>query len=256
MMKEDEILFAFIRDKIVQCEEEDIISYSYFLDVRQRSLVESFCQGRKQNQIFFWGGYEDAERTVCFFLPWYEQKDTFAPEQHQDLPLSLLRITSKGDQGLSHRDYLGALMGLGIKRELVGDILVSSHGCDMIVFRKVVPYLMANFTKAGRVSLEIKELPFASIALGERRCSEERMSVSSLRLDVIVAAVFHLSRGNAVEAISAGRVFLNGKLQEKPEKILSQGDKLALRGAGKMVLKEIGGKTRKEKIGILIEKYQ
>ena len=255
-MTEDDFLLAYLADKIAQCEKNDIVSYSNFLDGRQRVLAEQYCRKNCKNLVLFWGGYEEAERTVCFFLPWYLTEGAFAESREKNSPLTLLRVTPRGDISLSHRDYLGALMGLGIKRELVGDILVSDQGADMIVFRKLLPYLETNYEKAGRASLTMEEIPFAEI---RPHCGEAQrlpLTVASLRLDTLIAAVFHLSRGGAAEAISCGLVFLNGSLCEKPEKNVQAGDKIVLRGKGKAVLKEVGGKTRKDKISVTVERYQ
>ena len=255
-MTEDDLLLAYLADKIAQCEKNDIVAYSNFLDGRQQILAEQYCCKHCKNPFLFWGGYEEAERTVCFFLPWYLTVETFWENKEAASTLTLLRVMPKGDVSLSHRDYLGALMGLGIKRELVGDILVSDQGADMIVFRKLLPYLETNYEKAGRASLAIKEIPFAEIRAHGGEGQRLQITVASLRLDTLIAAVFHLSRNMAAEAISRGQVFLNGSLCEKAEKNVQAGDKIVLRGKGKAVLQEINGKTRKDKISVTMERYQ
>lgn len=254
-MSEDDLLLAYLADKIVQCEKEETISYSYFLTSRQRIVAEQFCKTHCSRQFLFWGGYEEAERTVCFFLPWYLTAEDFQTQQEEDFPFVLLRAIPKGGGVLSHRDYLGALMGLGIKREFVGDILVSNQGADMFVFRKLLPYLESNYEKAGRAALSLEAVPFSAIAVLLQQREEVNLTVTSLRLDVLAAAVFHLSRGMAAGAINHGQVFLNGQLIEKPEKSLQAGDKIVIRGKGKAIIKEIGGKTRKDKISVTVEKY-
>lgn len=256
MQKEDALLYAFLADKISQCEKEQVVSYSYFLDARQRVLAEQFCRKKQIPSLLFWGGYEDAERTVCFFLPWYLSVEEFQNQLWEEAPFTVLRVEAKGEHTLTHRDYLGALIALGIKRELIGDLLVSAQGCDMLVFRKILPYLQANYEKAGRTPLSLREISFSQMHCPEEHRQEQQMTVSSLRLDVLVAAVFHLSRGKAEEAIENGIVFVNGVLVEKPEKSVQEDDKIVLRGKGKVLLKAIGNRTRKDKISITIEKYK
>lgn len=255
MQEQDNLLRAYLGDKMAQCAKDEAVSYSYFLDSRQQWVAAQVCRGNGKVPFLLWGGYEEAERKVCFFLPWYLTADDFAPQSEADLPLTLLRITVKGGVALTHRDYLGGLMGIGIKREMVGDILVSSQGADIVVFRKIVPYIAANYEKAGRASLDIQEIPFSEITRGQEQGRIMQITVASLRLDVVAAAVFHLSRGQAAEAVSRGQIFLNGILVDKPEKNLQAGDKLVLRGKGRTILKEIGGKTRKDKISVQIESY-
>lgn len=254
-MLEDDLLLAYLRDKLVQCDKEDAVSYSYFLDSRQRVVAEQFCRKYCKNQYFFWGGYEEAERTICFFLPWYLMVRDFEAGLESESPLTVIRITPRGGIMLSHRDYLGALMGLGIKRELVGDILVSPQCADMIIFRKILSYLEINYEKAGRASLDITEIPFSAMHSGGGERQILQITVASLRLDTLMAAIFHLSRGKAAECIGGGQVFINGQLAEKPEKNLQAGDKIVLRGKGKVALQSVGGKTRKDKISVTIEKY-
>ena len=134
--KEDKILLALAEDKFRQCGDQYIPASTGFLDLRQRSLVAVQCrdlcrsfretggkaiEGSGETRYCFFGGYEDAERTVCLFLPDYAQ-----PEDSH--PLAVIRAeTSSGGTGLTHRDYLGSLTGLGIRREMIGDILAD---CD------------------------------------------------------------------------------------------------------------------------------
>lgn len=254
-MSEDDLLLAYLADKMAQCEKEEAVTYSYFLDSRQRVVAEQFCLNHNRNQFLLWGGYEDAERVVCFFLPWYLTSEDFYRQVETDSPFALLQVTPKGGVMLSHRDYLGALMGLGIKREMVGDILVFAEGANIIVFRKLLPYLETNYEKAGRASLVIREIPFSDIVMQRQQRETVQLTAASLRLDVLAAATFHLSRSMTTEAISRGQVFINGQLCQKPEKNLQPGDKIVVRGKGKAILKETGGRTRKDKISVTIEKY-
>ena len=132
-MKEDEILLAGIEDKIQQSLDYYTTTYSNFLDMRQRTLAEKLCKEVKGLRYIFYGGYEDAERTIAVFLPDYASLE-------DDNPLSLLRISHDGHKELSHRDYLGSLLGLGIKREMIGDILVRKNGADAIILKEIGDY--------------------------------------------------------------------------------------------------------------------
>jgi len=247
-MKEDEQLLAGIKDKVEQCMDQNVVTHTPFLDIRQRSLAESKCREYKGLRYCFYGGYEDAERTSGLFLPDYATLEEYNP-------LALLRITQVGYRELSHRDYLGSLTGLGIKREVIGDILVRRDGADVIILKEMSEFLLCHYEKAGRVNLEASIVPLESILIPEGRYEEKKDTVASLRLDNVIASAFSLSRGKAAEAINRGIISVNGLLCDKTDRQVKEGDKLVLRGKGKVLLKQVGGTTRKDRIFIIIDKY-
>lgn len=248
MDKNDAILLASVENKAQRCLENSMTTSTNFLDLRQRSLVEGICRRWKGLRFIFYGGYEDAERTVAVFLPDYARLE-------DDNPLALLRITHEGYQDLSHRDYLGSLMGLGIKREIIGDILVRSNGADVIIIKKMADFLLRHYQKAGQAALKAEILPIEQVIIPEARFVEKRDTVASLRLDSVLASAFSLSRSRATEAINNSLVFLNGQLCEKTDRPVKEGDKLVLRGKGKAVLESTGPITRKNRTVVVIKKY-
>jgi RNA-binding protein YlmH len=247
-MKEDSILLAGIEDKIRQCQDHYMTTNSDFLDMRQRTLAEAQCRQHKGLRCCFYGGYEEAERTVAVFLPDYA-------ELADNDPLALLRITQDGKKALSHRDYLGSLLGLGIKREIIGDILVREDGADIVIMKDMADFLLYNYEKAGRTSLKAEIISIGQIIVPENRFEEKRDTVASLRLDNLIASAFSVSRGRAAEAIAGGLVFVNGQQSEKADRMVKEGDKVVLRGKGKILLKSVGGVTRKDRISSVIHKY-
>lgn len=259
--KEDRMLEALIRDRARQCIDRYMITATSFLDPHGRALAEKILKtGEAGSARFgFYGGYPDAERALAVFLPDYIEMspyDYFRSEPDEEL-LSVLRTElSKGSPALTHRDYLGALMGLGIKRESTGDILVRNDGADIIVLKEMAEYIMMNMYKAGRSHIRFEEVPVSELIVPEQHRVEMTESVSSLRLDNMISAVFGLSRGRAAEAISAGIVFVNGAAASKPEKKVAEGDKLVLRGRGKAVFSEIKGTSSKGRTIVVIEKYK
>jgi len=247
-MKEDAVLLASIEDKIQQCLENYMVTNSAFLDMRQRTLAEALCRQHKGLRYHFYGGYEEAERTTAVFLPDYA-------EVSEHNPLALLRITQNGHRILSHRDYLGSLMGLGIKREMIGDILVRESGADIVIMKDMGDFLLYHYEKAGRTALNAEIASIDEIIVPENRFEEKRDTVASLRLDNLISSAFSLSRGKAASAIEAGMVFVNGQQSEKADRQIKEGDKLVLRGKGKILLKAVGGVTKKDRISIVIRKY-
>ena len=246
------MLLASIEDKFQQCSQEYRVTYTGFLDLRQRSLAEKLCRelsrGTSDVRCRFFGGYEDAERTAALFLPDYAGEE--------DAPLSVIRAQAPASgRKLTHRDYLGSLTGLGIKREMIGDILVTDSGADIIVLDEIKEFLLYHYDKAGRTSLSLEALPLNQLRIPELRIAEIKDTVASLRLDNVTASAFSLSRAKAAEAIRSGLVFVNSMQTEKTDFPVKEGDKLVLRGKGKAYLKEVGGKTRKDRIFIMIQKY-
>ena len=259
--KEDRLLEAQIQDKARQCSDRYMITTSSFLDPHSRSIVEKLLRSGElgSTRCGFYGGYPDAERVLAVFLPDYidmPAEEYFAAEPEED-PLTLLRASlKKGAPVLTHRDYLGSLMGLGIKRESTGDILVRKDGADIIVLREMAQFIMMNMDKAGRTRLEFEELPLSELKVPEQHRTEVTESVSSLRLDNVISSAFGLSRGKALEAISSGIVFVNGAAASKPEKQVAEGDKLVVRGRGKVVFRSVRGTSSKGRTIIILEKYK
>ncbi|MEI6579761.1 MAG: YlmH/Sll1252 family protein [Eubacteriales bacterium] len=260
-MDEDSLLLANIEDKIEQAFNKNMVTYSRFMDVRQRALAESVCRKHKELKVFFYGGYPEAERTVGIFLPDYIKAGSFTElldyftENPEENPLMLLRISKDSFSTLSHRDYLGSMMGLGIKREMIGDILVREDGCDIVLLKSIVKFLEDNLQKAGRGTLSTEITGVESIIVPPQKTQDKLCIVSSLRLDSAVSAAYNISRTLAAEAINKGVVSVNGLQTQKIDAKIAQGDKIVLRGKGKVVVKELAGETKKGKIKLIFQKF-
>lgn len=252
LTKEDKMLLANAEDKYDQCSRQYRITYTNFLDLRQRSLIEKYWREMNRSgsdvRLEFYGGYDDAERTVAAFLPDYAEVI--------DCPLCVIRIkTPAGGRKLTHRDYLGSLTGLGLKREMTGDILTVENGADIIVLEEVKDFILMNYSKAGRATLTPEAVELSELCIPEKKTVTVKDTVASLRLDNVISSAFQLSRAKAAEAIRSGIVFVNSMQCEKPDMQIEEGSKLVLRGKGKAYLRNVGGKTRKDRIYIEIERY-
>ena len=202
----------------------------------------------------FFGGYEGAERTVCAFLPdWQEAEDWQG--DGESCPVRALRCTWSGGQKLTHRDFLGSILGLGLDREKVGDLLVGDGRCDVLALEEVADFLVFHMEQAGRVKLKCSPLPLDRLEPPAVETRTIRDTVSSLRLDAVAASGFSLSRGKAADLIASGRVQLNHRECVKPDHAVAQGDVLSCRGLGKCVLTEVGGPSKKGRILIVLERY-
>lgn len=246
---EDRLLLARVLDKQEQMERRNIPAATGFLSPREQMMAVNLLNaaGIREGHILD-GGYEGAERKVLTFLPDWAEED---PEA-----LAFLRATFRGAEStLTHRDILGSLMGQGITRERVGDILISDHSADVVVSPSLAEFLLQNWDSAGRVRLEVSAIVREELTIPQVQIKEVRDTVSSLRLDAVVAAAFSLSRGKAAELIAAGRVSLDHVPCEKPDKPVSQGAVITARGLGKARVAECGRTTKKGRIALTIERY-
>ena len=233
---------AHIADLHNRCFERNIVTHSGFLDLKEQTAVRAMMRGFSVRAELF-GGFEDAERKALFFLPDYEE-DCFADY------MEILEVSHSPRETVSHRDYLGALMGLGITRANIGDILVSENSAQIFIFRDVETFLLQSFEKAGRHKLSARVLSLGEVNVPKLSVKEVCDTVASLRLDNAVSAAFSISRSTAAEAIGAMKVALNDEIVTKCDKAVCEGDKIRLRGKGRAFLKEVSGKSRKGRIFI------
>ena len=255
MNNEDRILISFLEDKVFQCRDRQTVTTSKFLNMHEKSLAASL---RISKDIFreFYGVFEDSERVIAVFLPEYLTFEEFLKDEELN-PLCVLEVTKdKFSNPLSHRDYLGALMGLGINREMLGDIQVTETGCQIVCFKNIADYICKNLDKAGKGTLEIKVLQCGEVdTLSIDEGIEDSFTVSSLRLDSVVKNGFRISRDSACEAISHALVFVNDIECLKPDKKVGVGDKITLRHKGRIIICDIPGKSKRGRDIIKIKKY-
>lgn len=262
MTPEDKLLIAKIEDKAVQCSENSMITNSFFLDLHQRSVV---CGVKMPGDVrmMFYGAFPDAERTVALMLPEYVEAESedalsgyFADCPDAD-PLAVIEVEKdRFSPPLSHRDYLGALMGLGIKREMTGDIIVSENGCQIAVLSKIAPFIAENLGKAGRGTLKATIAEPCRARQGAKASgTPESFTVSSMRLDSVIKNAFHVSRGDACSAIESGLVFVNDCECEKPDKKISSGDKIVFRRKGRIIVDNCSSVSKKGRIIVEIIKF-
>ena len=198
------------------------------------------------------GGYADAERKMLCWLPEYLDESALYDD---DSPMVCIRATFWQGDTPSHRDFLGALMGAGIARETVGDICVGKESCDFFVTAEVAPYVLQNFLSAGRTHVHLEAVPLSQVQIAEPEIKEIRDTVASLRLDSIISTGFRIGRSLAAEYIQAGKAAIDGLPCEKPDKQVSEGMKISVRGLGKMKIHSVSGETKKGRIWVVIHRY-
>ena len=251
--KEDRLLLAKVLDRAGQAQNRNIPSSTDFLSPQQQALAGDLLRlaGIPEERYVRLGGYEGAERALLLFLPdWLDPAD--AEDQS---PIRCLRAAFRESEKLTHRDFLGSLMGLGIVREKIGDILVGPDSADLVVLDTMEEFLLRNWDSAGRAKLTVTAIEPRHIHIPEVKCQEIRDTVSSLRLDAVASTGFKMARGKAADLITSGRVQVNWRECTKPDKLLSAGDTVSARGFGKFELTEVGGVTKKGRTSIVLKRY-
>lgn len=266
--KEDQLLLARMEDKQRLAEERYMITAGHFLDAHQRKVAEAFLRsggaGSGSVRVLFYGGYPQAERCMPVFLPDFAAAEDYDAEADLEELIRVVRVSAgkASNRRLTHRDYLGSLLALGLDREVTGDILVRDEssalgsGADIIVEADIADFIQLNYEKAGRTSLTAEVLPVSELHIEPARIETHHDTVASLRLDSVAASAFRLSRAKAAEAIRRGLVSVNSVEVLKIDAEVEEGDRIVLRGQGKVVLSEVGGSTRKDRIRITIDAYR
>ena len=263
MTAEDRILIARYEDKANQCSEKSMITCTPFLDMRERSVIASHLVAKSEAKTVFYGVFDGAERTAAVMLPYYVEADdtdslcAYFKENPEDNPLAVIEVEKdRFSAPLSHRDYLGALMSLGIRREVTGDIAVSECGCRIAVLAHMAEYIAENLCKAGRGTLKTKIVSPCDCFTAEKTTAvEESFTVSSLRLDSVIKNAFRVSRSDAVSAIESGVVFVNDSECLKADKKISEGDKIVLRRKGRVIVTDCSSVSKKGRIIVNINKF-
>lgn len=225
----------------------NIYVYSDFLNAYEQALLE--------NEIRYgytlYGGYPDAERKIACFGD--ERELCYEP----DPPLTIICISPlshKFSDDLTHRDFLGSLIGLGIKRETLGDILISNNKGYLICLETIAQFIKDNLTKVKHTSVSCEfctEIPTEDLP----KPTEKMVIVSSLRLDVLISGVYDISRSKSSALIEGEKVFINGKLTKSNSINIENGSMISVRGYGRFRYTEVLGTTRKDRIRILCEVY-
>jgi len=257
-MNPDKLALNRLEDLARQADQHDYPTHTGFLTPAEQTEAGTFLRARKIAHVLL-GGYEGAERCVCVFLP----SGWTAAEIEAETFMTALRIKpavhrglgGRSDAPLGHRDYLGSLLGLGIRRDQIGDILVDDGQAIALVLATIVPLIQLELSSVGSRSVTIERVPLAGLAAPVHEENLVRITAASMRFDKIAAAGFNVSRNDMAEWIRAGQVQLNWRPEMRPDRLLSIGDVISLRGYGRIRLKEEQGKSRKDRHILVIEKW-
>lgn len=247
----------------VQSEEERLLSrlsdlryaarryqtrFTFFLNERERALLEAAMQGTDREIFRFWGGYPSAERTILGAFP----PDRAA--QEEEFPIAAVGFSYRKQDELTHRDFLGALLAQGRKRETLGDILIRPGMATVLVHRAHLQELL-TVEKVGRVGVRGELLSFPLTDLPQAKTEPVGGVVASLRLDCVTALAAGVSREKAAGLIKSGLVSVNHLPQISVSHPLTAGDILTVRGSGKFRLTGEPRPTKKGRLFLTLEHY-
>ncbi len=254
--QEDKMCLSQLLDKIEFSKTREKIEHTDFLDMYQVALVENFLKKIKFENYKLYGGYEEAERKIAIIYP--EKYNEKMLEKNYTKMVKVVRILLlEEEQGnYSHRNYLGGIVKLGLKREKVGDIVVCQKGADIITledFADILREQLPSLTRFETSKISVEEIQ--RLQKREVKVETIKIIVPSLRLDNIVSDLARTSRSKAVQIIEQERVFVNGQNEKKASKQLKINDIITIRGKGRFTIKQLAGTTRSGRTVVAIEKY-
>ena len=251
MTDEERFLSAHISDLAALVRKTGVPRFSRFLNERERLIAQNAARAQKAEPLFY-GGYDSAARTVCGFFG-----GTYAEEMPQEDKLGLFPVRAvtflfRSCDKLTHRDFLGAILSIGLERSVLGDISVAED--HAVVFcLETAEELISGLTKIGKVGVKsergvTRELPEAKYETLDR-------TVSSLRLDRLVGACANISGDRSASLIRSGQVSADFSVCLNVSRIIKENAVISIRGYGRFRLAKIVGETKKGKIHVIIEKY-
>lgn len=247
--KEERLIISRGEDAVYTAENRYCTKAVGFLTPHLRNVIQRNVVYSADCRVCFDGGYPDAERTMFVCIPEYSDYNT-------NEIISAIRICGRDIAEVTHRDCLGSLMGLGIVRENIGDILVCEEEIYVFVKNEIAEYIISNLDKIGRHGVKCEICSCSDVKIPKPKTRELKGTISSLRLDAIVSFAAGVSRAKACMMIEKGMVSLDWEISESVSSKVSEGMLLSVRGVGRFRIGNVGGVTRKGRLSITIDKYE
>lgn len=245
---EDKILISRIMDALSAAEEKNILRNTQFLNGHEINLAKKIADNFNV-QYGFYGGYDEAERCILVCYP-----DFLYPED-DDIPIKVIKAQTKNKSRLSHRDYMGAVLNLGIKREKIGDIVVCDDCGYIFCMDDISDYIVSQIEKIGNCGVLLGVSDFNNVSVPPKKFKEITDSVSSIRLDALVSSAVGISRNEASSLIQKGGVSVNWEVRDKNDFKPEEGDMLSIHGFGRVLFYKIGGSSKKGRIFVTLRRY-
>lgn len=248
---EEKFIFAKVVDQMEICLKRHTCTFTDFLDAAKEMQYSQMLSHEENVGLCSFGGFEGAERKIIAFYPDYMDREDL------DFPISAVSIKplDKFSQPPSHREYLGSILGTGIERTKVGDILIFKEYAIVFVSEGIADYICNNLQRVSRTKVENKIIALQEVQIPKKDVKQMPYTVASLRIDALISTAFHISRTKASDYIKAEKVSLNWVLVKSNSLEVKEGDIMTLRGHGRAKLLKVTGMTKKDRIGVIIETY-
>lgn len=228
------------------------VLWTPFADPRQQQIARELLHHAPEMRCYFWGGYPEAERVRICAAPASMQV------RYREGPVGCVQVEGSFHPGiLTHRDFLGAILGLGIKREMVGDIIYQGdEKAYAFVSRELLPFIKQNLVKIGRYSVKAEEIDLGAVEFNikPQKVKEIKGTVASMRLDAVAGLGFGFSRSRITPLIKGEQVKVNYQVVKQPSKIVHVGDVISLSGKGRIEVIDSPGETRKGRMHVLLHR--
>ena len=254
MQKEEELLRKRLIELSKIASYRNFITYTDFLNLNELNILHTLSKDVLYTPYRTFGGYASSERQIAAFLP--DALCLRSEAEDLSYPMGIIHImprNRKFSEQLSHRDYLGALLSLGIERAKIGDIIVEEQGAFVFVSDKLLSYLCEELSQIRRTPVIACEEPFSEFSYSPKY-EKITGTVASVRLDTLLSLAFASSRSRLSPLIEAGKVFVNGKLITSNGYTLKENDVISVRGHGKFIYREILSQTKKGRLLVEIHK--
>ncbi len=249
---QEKLIISRVLDKVDICLKKHYMTFTDFLNPTETAfLCNNILKSIGDINFLVFGGADECERNIIGFSPEYMDicKD--------DFPIKAVKIKRniKFSSDLSHRDYLGSILGLGIDRETTGDIIIFDDYAICFVLENVADYIGLNLTKIGRTSVKTDIFNITEIDMPNINITEKRATVSSMRLDSVIGAAFNISRGKSQDFIRSEKVNVNWIPISNVSHIVKENDMISVRGKGRFRIGYETGKTKKDRTGVIFLMY-
>ncbi len=236
-------------DKVDLVKERNQKVVTKFLNPHQQNIAKNILEQVSEINYKVDGGFKRSERKRVLIFPDYLFPD------HQIVPLSFYEIEGNFDfVNISHRDFLGALLGLGIKRDYVGDIIVLENSAQIIIASEIKDEIELNLSHVNEVPINLKKIDKEEIKFKPKNHKEILATVASMRLDAIVSAGFGESRSRSSQYITSGKIKLNWKEVNNVSAEVEVEDMISFKGRGRLFVAEKRGRSNRDRIKLKLER--
>lgn len=259
LQNEDRVMAARVLDQVELVLKKAEPVATEFFDPRERELIEEILHYLPEVKKLNYGGYRGAERQRIVIVPAYYLLEAV------ESPLAYLAIKPLANSGksrtdssspslFSHRDLLGSILGMGLKREKLGDILLGEEEAQVVVAEEIGEFILTHLQKVGSTAVAVETIDPEQLNVPVERVKEVKSTVASLRLDAVAGLGYGVSRSRMAREIKAEKVKVNWKPAKSPDYKVAAGDVLSMRGRGRVIVAEVGGRTKKGRIGIILKR--